>query len=98
MLDKSGSMWPYHAQLKEFAKSLVRQFRLGPASAAIGLVEFSGTLVRQASGWSLPNPVDPTDARVLKVGGVSGLSYDADALLKVIDRMASPNGWTHTRR
>merc|ERR1712166_530911 len=77
VLDKSGSMWSYHSQLKEFAKSLVRQFVIGPTSTAIGLVEFS------------------TDARVLSVGGVNGLSFDADALMQVIDSMASPNGWTH---
>ena len=70
-------MWSYHSQLKEFAKSLVRQFVIGPTSTAIGLVEFS------------------TDARVLSVGGVNGLSFDADALMQVIDSMASPNGWTH---
>ena len=70
-------MWSYHSQLKEFAKSVVRQFVIGPTSTAIGLVEFS------------------TDARVLSVGGVNGLSFDADALMQVIDSMASPNGWTH---
>ena len=41
MLDKSGSMWNFHSQLKAFAKSLVRQFVIGPTSTAISLVEFS---------------------------------------------------------
>ena len=77
VLDKSGSMWSFHNQLKEFAKSVVRQFVIGPTSTAIGLVEFS------------------TDARVLPVGGVNGLSFDADALMQVIDEMNAPNGWTH---
>ena len=77
MLDKSGSMWSYHSQLKEFARSLVRQFVLSETSTAIGLVEFS------------------SDARVLSIGGINGLSFDADALMEVIDAMDSPSGWTH---
>jgi hypothetical protein len=77
VLDKSGSMWSFHAQLKAFAKSLVRQFVIGPTSTAISLVEFS------------------TDARVLPVGGVNGLSFDAEALMDVIDAMDAPYGWTH---
>lgn len=70
-------MWSFHSQLKAFAKSLVRQFVIGPTSTAISLVEFS------------------TDARVLPVGGVNGLSFDAEALMEVIDAMDAPYGWTH---
>ena len=36
-----------------------------------------------------------SDARVLSIGGVNGLSFDADALMEVIDAMDSPSGWTH---
>ena len=33
-----------------------------------------------------------SDARVLSIGGVNGLSFDADALMEVIDAMDSPSG------
>ena len=66
VLDKSGSMWSYHSQLKEFARSLVRQFVLSETSTAIGLVEFAGA---SPSGPSPTEDAPWDDAQVLPLGG-----------------------------
>ena len=77
VLDKSGSMWYYHSQLKDFARSVLHQFKIGPDSTAMALVEFS------------------SNSRVLRVGGTSGLSYDAAALEQEISEMDAPRGMTN---
>ena len=41
MLDKSGSMYPYKDELRQFTLSVLRQFVLSTGSTALGVVDFN---------------------------------------------------------